>query len=271
MLEKVINLATARLLTLSDILPAMSPGAWLFAFAGISAVGSIAQVIQLVLQVRTTNPAETGNFVAQSEGLALRVSARRLWAILLTALVSLCLSVIGFYASMTRGQTITVDNIESRIRAYLDTFRLGQAKLTEDPNRTFGLVVTTAGGRPISVFQPKSPNHYLVFHASVVVSDSDQRTLALLPMTQQELIVRDLRAVMALSKSGYSNIGLPLKNMLVEKMIPITDQLTEAAFIGALDEVESGQVLLLELFSKDLAQAQQQSAHQKPSPEKTVK
>ena len=92
------------------------------------------------------------------------------------------------------------------------------------------------------VTRPKDFPHYIVLQASLELGAEHQALLAKLTEDQVVELVEELRVEMSRSKIGYS-IDLPLKKVTLVRRIPITDDLTEDAFIQRIDEVQSDLML----------------------------
>lgn len=160
------------------------------------------------------------------------------------------LAVIAKSAPLSATAT-TVDNIEANIRHWVDTFHLSIQRVADDPASYFAYNVSSRYGRTTTIIRSRQLERYLLMQNSVSVGPEHLRQLTALPQPQAILLVRDLSIEMARFKIGFE-YNIPLTVVVIKKTLPITTDLTEASFVQAFDEMESAQVLLLNLIPREL-------------------
>jgi hypothetical protein len=149
---------------------------------------------------------------------------------------------------------VTVDNVEAHLNQWIDAFHYSRRKLPDAQDSFFNYVITNTYGRSLNISRLRqSPfDRYLVMSAGVTVGPEHTAKLGKLSKPDADLLVRDLRIEMARYKIGFANISIPLTTIGVEKDIPITTTLSEDTFLQATNDVDSAQVLLLNLIPMEL-------------------
>jgi hypothetical protein len=145
-------------------------------------------------------------------------------------------------------EAITADNLESHVRDWSLSSHLGVRKLPDNPNEYyFAFALTNLYGRTSVVSRLHQPpgDAYLQIQASVTLGQDDMRRLHALSQVDTVTLVRELQIEMARAKMGFEGLGMPLTIVTVKRPLPITGDVTSAAFIQALDDVDLGEVLLL--------------------------
>jgi len=153
-------------------------------------------------------------------------------------------------SAATAATAINTDNIEANVRAWLDTFNFGVAKLNEDPQTHFVLAVTTKAGRKLSVKRTKALDQHLAVTWTWVPPVELQQRLDRMPTSSSNKLASDLRIEMARYRTAYANLRAPLKSVYLERIIPITPTLTEDTFINTVNEVELASILALETVAR---------------------
>jgi hypothetical protein len=133
---------------------------------------------------------------------------------------------------------ITTSNVEENIRVWLDSFNYG-VKRADNDKSIFRLLVTSPGGtRQFFVQQHKDMSRYLVLNFNVVYPKSVQNSLKGLSETQFNTIVGKLKMEMVRLKLAFGDVSR--EGISISRLVPITDQLTEHAFIENVLELEGG-------------------------------
>lgn len=133
---------------------------------------------------------------------------------------------------------IDLDNVEGEVRRWLDNFRTG-VQNSPIAEAHFRFIVTMDGGAKLLVGRPRDFSGYLLVRGEVIPSLDDQKVIAGLPTEAVEDIVSEIKLEMARAKVGYSGLALPITTIAILKRIPISEALTEDAFINKLEEVEA--------------------------------
>lgn len=159
---------------------------------------------------------------------------RRLW---LPALI-LSLSVVNWvpYVFPRAGDNVTIENIQSNVRHWLDTFHLASQELADSASY-FVYAVTLADGRRVRLERTKEYDKYITFTSSITTDKSaqdlfDSFTERDRNRIKQELILDLSRAKIAMFVDDH------LRVIGMSTRLPITTTLSEADFIGRIDEMD---------------------------------
>ena len=137
---------------------------------------------------------------------------------------------------------ITPENSEAYVRRWLDAFELGTTKVV-DPNVYFGFGITSKDGGPLNVARTKKHDHYLTIASIMVLGPEHRSAFDKLLEAEQAQILKGLTLEMSKAKIGYA-IEPPLKQIFLEKRVPITSNLSEAEFISAIQDLNFAQILV---------------------------
>jgi len=145
----------------------------------------------------------------------------------------------------TRQARVTPENIEGKVREWLDAFGLTVRKLPEKdaPDAFFALVVTFSSGAGVIVARPTERPRYLVVQVNLGVNEVHQKAFGELTEEKQKRLIRQIRSEMSRARVGWSGIGMPLTTIRLIDRLPITLDLTESAFIAKLEAMEHGTIL----------------------------
>jgi hypothetical protein len=164
------------------------------------------------------------------------------WAnVVLYGLAAFCLLVVSFWAFKSMAvlpkeiPQVTANNVETNIRAWLDHFQLGTKKIS-DPDSHFSYIVTLRNGTLVTLKHVKNFDNYITLLANLEISPEQKIQLAGLKKEQLNLLIHEV--VLELSRTKAEGMILnPLQNVLLERRVPITNNLTEDIFIERLNEV----------------------------------
>lgn len=212
----------------------------------------------LALWVITLLLATLGSFMmAYLKATGSRLVSPILYGLATFALTLFIILVLRGMAALPRPQQeITPENVESNIRNWLDTFRLA-AKKESNPEAYFIFVVTAPNGNPIVVTRTKALDRYITYQATLTVSPQHLEILDKLPEDQSTQLIRELTIELARSRIGFSIVGPGLKGIVLNKALPITNNLTEGTFAQYLDEMDSGLILARETIVLALERSRQ--------------
>jgi hypothetical protein len=153
----------------------------------------------------------------------------------------------------TEADVVTPENVESKIRQWSENFGF---RVGPDQDRMaggqvyFSLLVTTRTNETVVVRRTKDMSRYILVMDSVILSDEVRTMLASMPRSELDGLVRQMRTELARARIGY-NIEIPIADpkrpggIAVTVRLPITAQLSEDAFIRAVDEVGSALILVV--------------------------
>jgi hypothetical protein len=150
------------------------------------------------------------------------------------------LGVLGMVSELSRMRQphLTPENVEQRIRGWLDNFGLSTKPLgkSDAPDSIFALQVTTDANLPIIVARQKELPRYVLLEVSIELSPEHRTMLSRLTGSQVNQLVRDVRAEMA-KCTIPCRIVKPLEKVSVQRRLAITDDLTEDRFMERMDEM----------------------------------
>ncbi len=186
-----------------------------------------------------------------------RVKQWRFTSPVLYGLAASCLMALTLYAVSVHHQFVydqsqltTTSNIQERVRAWLDAFGLGVRNAT-GPESYFHYVVTMRNGTALDVFRFRGREDYVVLQARLSTSAEQREQFKHLTKVQTTRFNAEVAMEIARTKIGFANLQAPLDNAQLEKRVPIAG-LTEATFIGAVDEMDSAMVLLTDAAIEEL-------------------
>ncbi len=139
---------------------------------------------------------------------------------------------------------LTVENAGRRIRDWLDEFNL-TVKSVPDSDCDFFYIVTTDGGKKISIFRNLKQNtDYISLKGLITTSDDEKAIIA--RMSDDEKISLRLALELELSRAvmGYTTQNM-LDSLTIFKRVPITETLSAEDLLTVMWEVEA---MLTSLF-----------------------
>jgi hypothetical protein len=166
------------------------------------------------------------------------MSTHFIWLIAL--IVSLSTVGVGLYQRLKHPR-VTTKNVESKVREWVDSFGWSTKKVS-DPSWYFGFEIRLKNDIPLALVRLKEYGQYLTLAAKVETGPIHKPLFEKLSKADQEEFSRELRLELARAKIG-SGVKLP-NEVTIEKLIPITDSLTEASLIDAIQEVQFAVVLV---------------------------
>jgi len=192
----------------------------------ITIIGGVASVV-IILGLFGVD----AKFVQQQiEGMPIR-------ALLLVG--ALLVLLVGLYFKRQRA-SITPENVELKVRQWGDAFGLGTTKIS-DPAFYFGFQVRLPNNLPLTIFRTKDHPHYLTLFARVTLDPEHKASYEKLSELQRGELIHKLQLELARAKVSCA-IDFS-SSTTIEKMVPITQTLTEAELMNAIQEVQFGMVL----------------------------
>jgi hypothetical protein len=235
----------------------MSIESWLFLFSAMGAVGGIAQVASLYIQVRQGKNMNPGEPDKRRTVLLNGVWVSRRGAMFTVGMLvmSLVFGVIGFYLSMRGGPLTTVDNVEQRVVQWSDSFNSARQKVPENEQVYFSYIISPASNSSMKVVVSRlkaAPyNNYLTFNTVIVFGPEVQGKQFAIPRPEMAQVVRTAAIEMARSRM-INDLHYPLSTTTLSKNIPIGPALTESSFIDALNEIASAEIDLVETVELEM-------------------
>jgi hypothetical protein len=168
------------------------------------------------------------------------MNAQTVWASI-GLIASLSLVAVGLFQKFRRSK-VTIGNVESKVREWFDAFGWGTKRLPADTSFHFGFEIRLKNNIPLTVFRLKEHEQYLTLVAAVEVGPEHRSLFEKLSKSDQVAVSREVQIELARAKVG-SVIDLP-NRVTVEKLIPITDSLTEASLVDAILGVQFAVVLI---------------------------
>lgn len=137
-----------------------------------------------------------------------------------------------------KSDPVTQENIGRKIRDWLDEFNL-TVKSVHDPDSDFFFIVTTDGGKKISISRSiKQFSDHLFLKALVNPSDEEKKLIE--QLSSDEKIDYKLAMQLELSRAiiGYKTDNF-FEGLTIFKRIPITSTLTAEEILNGIWEVEA--------------------------------
>jgi hypothetical protein len=144
------------------------------------------------------------------------------------------------YASQRVKPVVTEDNVESKIREWAYAFGATVTKVSgpEASGTIFAMNITPEdGASSVRVARPQQFSHYVVVASSLTLSPEHQKLRDQMDSTQIRQLTEEVRLEMSRCRVAYA-IESPLKRVTVQRLIPITDDLTEDVFMDRIAEMQ---------------------------------
>jgi hypothetical protein len=129
----------------------------------------------------------------------------------------------------------TRKRLENEIHGWLDSFHFG-LKREATPETYFNFSVTPEEIPTFTVALPKDLDRYVMIGSLIGVSDEDKVFIENLSVNDRELLKANLGLILSRNKAGFK-IDLGANKILIQTRVPVTRDLTEHAFMSAVDEL----------------------------------
>src|SRR5262249_5354962 len=126
------------------------------------------------------------------------LTTRRRWLAAIFFLIAISCFADGVYRVETRNRT-SIENVESKIRQWLDAFNVTSGKLTDD-KADFNLSASTQNSPPFSIASEKDHSVYLAIASKITLSKDDKETYEKLSEQQRTEFRMTLGAELAKAK-----------------------------------------------------------------------
>jgi hypothetical protein len=146
---------------------------------------------------------------------------------------------IGIIILSKQPTQTTLENVEPYIRAWMDRFSLTVQKEV-DQSSHFSYRVIIPQNINVSLKRTKAHDRYITIETGVNISPEDQpiqSIIAKLSEEQSRHVRNELILEMARLNVQWNVSTLPLKDILLLKLVPITSNLTEDVFFTHLIEM----------------------------------
>ena len=208
---------------------------------------------------------------------AAKINLRK-WVIAVLFMGGLTFTSFGFYRASQQpkpqiipAQTdVNEQNIESKVREWLDAFNLG-TRLIPNNKAYFDFEVSAEPSNPLqmSIVRSHDHPHYLTILTTGVLTDDDKSVYNKLSESQKTEFQLELGA--EFSKARISAIVDPsLLSVTVFRRVPITTSLTEATFIEQAREVEFATIAVNDTIELGLIRRGKPMPQLSPTPSKAT-
>lgn len=164
-----------------------------------------------------------------------------LYALAASALMAILLFAVNAQRSFVSDQSskTSIDNVESRLRGWLDSFGLTVQKRNDTTATEFfryGIVMTN--GDRIDITRLRERDRYIVLYSHIVFPQSEWSKFT---PAQLQQVSGAISLELARARVGYTSTK-PHSDWLLEKRIPISPTLSEGELIAAIDGMDSAMV-----------------------------
>lgn len=173
----------------------------------------------------------------------------------------------------TPASQITPENLESNVRKWLDTFSISSRK-GQDLNCYFVFLVTLRNGNRVIVCRVTDPNlsKYLIIQGSLSVTPPLDKILDGMSQEKKEHLINEVGCELAklrmtcdillASKAYGAQIQRPPAIIIVEKRVPINNNLSEDLFMDRLDDINSAIMVARQVIVSGLERFNRVGSHQ---------
>jgi hypothetical protein len=149
---------------------------------------------------------------------------------------------------------ITPDTAEAVIRRWTD--RTGwKVERTSGNEINYGFIVLLPkpGDVPVVVAESKGMPGFLTIQASVFLAPDHLARYNKLPKQAAHALNARLGIELNRLNFGYEGLDVPLETLTIFRLVPITQELTEFAFLDSLQQVLSGLVMVRNILYEELS------------------
>lgn len=156
-------------------------------------------------------------------------------------LITFC-ALLAYRVSKTwppKNKPIDLDNVQQRIRDWLDKYNMTVKSVSEDACH-FYFIVTTDGGKKVSIIRAKGKfSDYVEVRGFIKCEQKDLAILATL--SEREKKAAELAMLLELSRAviGYTTERGVLEDVTIFKRVPITPALNEEEIFGLVWDIEA--------------------------------
>lgn len=133
----------------------------------------------------------------------------------------------------------TSENVEARVRDWLDKFHLSVRRLQSNDTAHFHFVVSTTAGKTIGIARGRTEwPDYLEYIAIIGPTAEEKVIIERLSEKERRMAMWEMKLELARARMGYSGFA-SLDGFTMFKRIPITPTLNEALVIDTVWEMEA--------------------------------
>jgi hypothetical protein len=188
-----------------------------------------------------------------------------LWTLISAALITVIVAAFEIWRRLPKPTTeVTPENIEANIRAWLDSFRLG-VKREENPDALFTIIASLDNGMPILIWRPRLLDRYIMVEGHIRISPDDKAIFDSLPEEEKAVFAMRLSVELSRDSMGFVMNLAQTNDIVLQRRLPITTDLTESNFMTAVDEVTNATHRAFKTLSLMLHEMiKKHAAHNKP-------
>lgn len=163
----------------------------------------------------------------------------RRWFAAISLILGIGLIIHGFYRKALRGH-VTIGNIESKIREWLDAFELTSSRITP-PDSHFGWQVNLTSGVIVWILRTTRRDKYITFVATVPITQENRLAFEGLTLPDKSEFWRGFFFEACRSRivvTRQPNDPAVLGQLFIEYMLPITSDLNEATVIESVRRMD---------------------------------
>ncbi|PYK51878.1 MAG: hypothetical protein DME20_00540 [Verrucomicrobia bacterium] len=157
---------------------------------------------------------------------------------------------VGALYYLWKNSRITPENVEPRIREWLDAFSLGTRKLTE-PAHHFAYEVMAHTGIPLVVLRTREHPRYITLFSKIGLGPKHMDLLNKLSQSDRARFKGELILQAAKAKIGYQ-ADSTFENVTIEKRLPITSDLSEANLMDGISEIHFSALVIINTIALTL-------------------
>jgi hypothetical protein len=184
------------------------------------------------------------------------------------ALLAIAISGIIF---LWRNSRVTPDNVEGRLRGWLEPFglQLGRFRVQNQPVHFTTGVTDASTGFGLAICRSHDHPQYLTLLSQVRVSPQDREFFDQMTETEKTDFGRDLALQGAYSRIDFFYSNTPRPEITVRQLLPITSKLKDADVIAAIQHVQFSTFIFHRWIEREIAQ-RRNSTQPLPIPDMAV-
>jgi len=189
-------------------------------------------------------------------GVAIRrgiqqMSFRALILLIIGMVSAVCLG-IGLYRIAIPAR-ITPDTVEEKVKLWLDNFGVTTQKISSETSEVYFLTrVSYNDSTSIFVSRSKGLPRYLTLAARVTLAPEHKALLDKLSKEDRERFYVHLRLEMSRAGIRGTSTQDPTLDITIIRLIPITDELTEATLIDRVDAIHRDELIVIDTIALEL-------------------
>jgi len=159
------------------------------------------------------------------------------------AVIVIFIGVLSLNVLSKQPPNTTPATLRMNIGPWLNRFKLN-VQWEKETASEFAVVVTLPNSYKVRVKITQEIEHYLIFESDYRIPPDSQVIFNKLPDEEQRRLIDELILEVAKLKIEWMIHPLPITSIDLRKLVPITNSLTEAAFMEYLNEMGSALVII---------------------------